>query len=324
METLLISILAVALSFNIGANNAAASMATAYGSNTISKLASVSLIFIFVFLGAAFGGEKVVNTVGKEIVSVDLSAHKLGIKFIFLILALPVVCIFIANLLKIPIATTHIVVCTMIGIGLALKEINLFKVTEIVIWWIATPLILWFSNYLIGKHLYLKIINWLASHSDEERINKILKYSLVISGCFIAFFAGSNNSANAAGPIVAINLESASDGALLAGFFMALGALLFGGRILETVAKEITDICLIRAISVHLTGGILLFVASFYGIPISLAEIVTAGIIGFSCASTGFSQTLKNTSVSSILSFWIMGPISCVVISYIIAESLLR
>ena len=163
-----------------------------------------------------------------------------------LILALPVVCIFIANLLKIPIATTHIVVCTMIGIGLALKEINLFKVTEIVIWWIATPLILWFSNYLIGKHLYLKIINWLASHSDEERINKILKYSLVISGCFIAFFAGSNNSANAAGPIVAINLLSASDGALLAGFFMALGALLFGGRILETVAKEITDICLIR------------------------------------------------------------------------------
>ena len=85
METLLISILAVALSFNIGANNAAASMATAYGSNTISKLASVSLIFIFVLLGAAFGGEKVVNTVGKEIVSVDLSAHKLGIKFIFLI-----------------------------------------------------------------------------------------------------------------------------------------------------------------------------------------------------------------------------------------------
>ena len=151
-----------------------------------------------------------------------------------------------------------------------------------------------------------------------------MKYSLVISGCFIAFFAGSNNSANAAGPIVAINLVSASDGALLAGFFMALGALLFGGRILETVAKEITDICLIRAISVHLTGGILLFVASFYGIPISLAEIVTAGIIGFSCASTGFSQTLKNTSVSSILSFWIMGPISCVVISYIIAESLLR
>ena len=55
-----------------------------------------------------------------------------------------------------------------------------------------------------------------------------------------------------------------------------------------------------------------------------IAEIVTAGIIGFSCASTGFSQTLKNTSVSSILSFWIMGPISCVVISYIIAESLLR
>mgnify|MGYP000961998225 CR=1 FL=1 len=126
--------------------------------NPFLKISTLNFFGISLTAGILYvGGEKVVNTVGKEIVSVDLSAHKLGIKFIFLILALPVVCIFIANLLKIPIATTHIVVCTMIGIGLALKEINLFKVTEIVIWWIATPLILWFSNYLIGKHLYLKI-----------------------------------------------------------------------------------------------------------------------------------------------------------------------
>tara|TARA_B100000029_G_scaffold351252_1_gene343730 strand:- start:13392 stop:14366 length:975 start_codon:yes stop_codon:yes gene_type:complete len=324
METFIISLLALALSFNIGANNAGASMATAYGSNSLSKLASVSLIFVFVFLGAAFGGEKVVHTVGKEIVSVDLSTHEFGTKFIFLILGLPVLSILIANILKIPIATTHIVVCTIMGIGLALKEINSQKVVEIVIWWILTPAILWLTNYLIGKHLYIKIINYLASHKNEEKINKILKFSLITSGCFIAFFAGSNNSANAAGPIVAIDLINAKDGALLAGLFMALGAFFFGGRILETVAKEITDICLIRAISVHLTGGLLLCLASFYGIPISLAEIVTAGIIGFSCASTGFSRTLKNTSVSKILSFWIVAPIGCVVLSYIIANSLLR
>ena len=309
METFIISLLALALSFNIGANNAGASMATAYGSNSLSKLASVSLIIVFVFLGAAFGGEKVVHTVGKEIVSVDLSTHEFGTKFIFLILGLPVLSILIANILKIPIATTHIVVCTIMGIGLALKEINSQIVVEIVIWGILTPAILWLTNYLIGKHLYIKIINYLASHKNEENINKILKFSLITSGCFIAFFA---------------DLVNAKDGALLAGLFMALGALFFGGRILETVAKEITDICLIRAISVHLTGGLLLCLASFYGIPISLAEIVTAGIIGFSCASTGFSRTLKNTSVSTILSFWIMAPIGCVVVSYIIANSLLR
>ena len=67
MELIFLSILALILSFNIGANNAAASMATAYGSNSISKLGSVSLIFIFVFLGSAIGGENVVKT-GKELI----------------------------------------------------------------------------------------------------------------------------------------------------------------------------------------------------------------------------------------------------------------
>jgi len=321
METILISILALILAFNVGANNAGASMATAYGSNTLSKLGSVLFIFIFVFLGAAFWGENVVETVGKDIVSVDLAEQ--SVVFTFLILILPIVAILIANLLRIPIATTHIVVCTIIGIGLSLNQLNSDKVIEIVIWWVVTPVALWLLNYLIGKYYYLKIINFLASHSEEEKINRVLKYVLIASGCFLAFFAGANNAANAAAPIVARDLVSAADGALLAGFFMASGALLFGGRILETIAKEITDICLIRAISVHITGGILLGVACIYGIPISLAETVTAGIIGFSCASTGFSRTLKNNSVVQILKFWILAPASCVIISYIVAESLL-
>jgi len=322
MEILSISILALILSFNVGANNAGASMATAYGSNTLSKIGSVSFIFVFVFLGATFGGEKVIQTVGKEIISINLA--EVDIKFTFLILILPILSIAIANILKIPIATTHIVVCTIIGIGLALNYLNSYKVTQIIIWWIVTPVSLWLINYLIGKYWYLKIVNFLASYPGEETVNRILKYLLISSGCFLAFFAGANNAANAAAPIVARDLVSAADGALIAGFFMALGALIFGGRILETVAKGITDICLIRAISVHLTGGLFLAVASFYGIPISLAETVTAGLIGFSCASTGFSRTLKNTSVSIILKFWIFAPLSCIVISYIIAKYFLQ
>ena len=34
-------------------------------------------------------------------------------------------------------------------------------------------------------------------------------------------------------------------------------------------------------------------VASFSGIPVSIAEIITSGIIGFSCAQKGFGVTAK-------------------------------
>ena len=139
----------------------------------------------------------------------------------------------------------------------------------------------------------------------------------------MAFFAGANNSANAAAPIVSLGVINAGNAGLISGLFMALGALFFGGRIIETVAKKITDICIIRAISVHITGGAFLGIACFYGIPISLAEIVTSGIIGFSCASKGFSNTIKNNSVSKILKFWIFVPIICVIVSFVITNVLI-
>ena len=40
----------------------------------------------------------------------------------------------------------------------------------------------------------------------------------------------------------------------------------------------------------QLTSGVFLCIASIFGIPISLAEIITSGIIGFSCANSGFSS----------------------------------
>ena len=321
MSLLFICSLALILSFNIGANNAGASMATAYGSNSISKFASVSLIFIFVFLGSVYGGEKVIQTVGSEILTVDLAS--LNINFTLLILVVPVLAIVIANLLKIPVATTHIVVCTIIGIGLAINSLFYEKIFKIIIWWILTPFAIWIINYIIGKFFYYKIINFISSFQDEKKIDKMLRIFLICSGCFLAFFAGANNSANAAAPIVSLGVINAGNAGLISGLFMALGALFFGGRIIETVAKKITDICIIRAISVHITGGALLGIACFYGIPISLAEIVTAGIIGFSCASKGFSNTIKNNSVSKILKFWIFVPIICVIVSFVITNVLI-
>ena len=317
MELIFLSILALILSFNIGANNAAASMATAYGSNSISKLGSVSLIFIFVFLGSAIGGENVVKTVGKELIPPTILID--NIYYSFLIVVLPLSAILIANILRVPIATTHVVVCTIIGIGLANEEIYKSSILQIIGWWIISPLAIWLMNYGIGKYLYFKIINYLANNYEEKKVDLVLKIALISSGCFLAFFAGANNSANASATLVSLDLISPKDAALIVGFFMALGALMFGGRIIETVAKGITDICLIRAISVQLTSGVFLCIASIFGIPISLAEIITSGIIGFSCANSGFSRTIKNTHVSKMIKLWTITPILCVLISYFLA-----
>ena len=57
-------------------------------------------------------------------------------------------------------------------------------------------------------------------------------------------------------------------------------------------------------------------VTSIFGIPVSLAEIITSGIIGFSSTNQGFSVTAQNRHVLRIAFFWFVIPFFAVAISY--------
>ena len=75
------------------------------------------------------------------------------------------------------------------------------------------------------------------------------------------------------------------------------------GRVLETVGTQITDIYMLKAVTVEFDGATIITTASVFGIPDSLAEIVTSGIIGFSCANQGFTATARNNHVCHIAFF---------------------
>jgi len=70
---------------------------------------------------------------------------------------------------------------------------------------------------------------------------------------------------------------------------------------------------------VEVTAGLIIIVASFAGIPVSITEIVTAGIVGFSCAQHGFGKTAKNRHVLKIAFFWLAVPLATVAVGYIAA-----
>lgn len=306
------------LALNIGANNSAASMATAYGAGVRSKGEAVSLIAIFAVLGAFIAGGPVVKTLGKSIVPGEILAS--NIMLVLIVLMIAIFFITWANYAKVPIATTHAIVCAIAGVGLFAKSLNTEKLFEIIGWWIITPIIALIANYLIGRFLYFRTLMFLSNRYSEKSINTILSMFLTISGCLLAFSGGANNTANSVGPLVGMGLIETNTGAILAGLGMAVGALLLGGRVIETVGKEITEICILRAISVEFTGAIILFTASAMGIPISMAEIITSGIIGFSCAQHGFAITAQNKNVLKIAFFWFVVPFVAVGISYYLSS----
>jgi len=311
-------LLSLFLALNIGANNSAASMATAYGAGARTKKQSLMLIAVFALLGAVIAGAPVVKTLGIGLVSSDvLSSH---VVLVLIVLVIAIIFVLWANVIRIPIATTHAVVCAIAGVGIYTSSLNGKKFTEILIWWITAPIVAWVINYLLAKHFYFKTLHYLAANYNEKTINRILTVMITVSGSFLAFSAGANNSANAVGPIVGLGLIDPYVGSVLAGVAMGIGAILLGGRVLDTVGKEITEICILRAASVEFTGAGMILLASVYGIPVSIAEIVTSGIIGFSCAQQGFGVTARNRHVVRIAFFWFFIPIFAVAASYLLSS----
>ncbi|MEQ9619094.1 MAG: anion permease [Deltaproteobacteria bacterium] len=315
-------VLSAFLALNIGANNSAASMATAYGAGVRTKREATVIIAIFALLGAVLAGAPVVKTLGNGLVPGEILSSHIGLVLIIFIIATFFVSW--ANIARVPVATTHAIVCAIVGVGLYSRSLNAEKFFEIVIWWVLTPLVALVLNYMIARFLYIRTLSFLTDHFSEGRINTILSVLITVSGIFIAFSAGANNSANAVGPLVGLGLMSPGIGAVMAGVAMGAGALLLGGRVLESVGKEITEICILRAISVEFIAAVLILVASFFGVPVSLAEIVTSGIIGFSIAQQGFTVTARNRHVVRIAFFWFVIPFVAVGMGYAMSSLYFR
>ncbi len=301
------AIVALFMGLNIGGNNAAASMGAAYGAKVRTKYQAVLLIGLFSVFGAVIDGGAVIKSLGTGI----LPEGTILLEGAIMAVAASGITVFLANLLRVPISTSQAAVGSVVGIGFfyGASKINVPFVGYIISWWIITPIFAWLIAYIMGKYLYTHILIWLADHHDSDAsIRKSLNILLTISGCYVAYSAGANNAANAVGPFVGSGIIESTPGAVFGGLAISLGALLMGGRVLDTVGKEITELCVIRATFVEFTSAFIVHIASIKGIPVSLGEIVAAGIIGIGCANSGM-HIVKGEVVRKILIAWVFSPL---------------
>lgn len=296
---------AIFMGLNIGGNNAAASMGAAYGAGVRTKKQAVILIGIFSLLGAVLSGGEVIKTFEKGL----LLEYTATLPEAAIAIGVAALCIFVANIIRVPISTSQAAVGSAVGIGVFYSSLNVDKLMEIIGWWIFTPILAFGLSYIMGKYLHTPLLLWMVERKSEEAIRKIMAVFLTISGCYVAYTAGANNAANATGLLVNTGLMSPMTGAIVGGITIGLGALLMGGRVLETVGHEITEICVIRAAFVEFISASIVHAASYMGIPVSLGEIVTASIIGIGCARQGV-MIAKNDTVKNILIAWIVSPLA--------------
>lgn len=317
MSWLWIAAVAIALFFamNIGASGAAASMGVAYGSGAIrNKRIALLLVAVGVFAGAYIGGGEVVKTLGSGIIPKEI----LNVKLVIIILSSATFTLFFANLLGIPLSTSEVTVGAVVGVGVAYEILFVRNLLTIVAFWIVIPVIAFGMAWTFGR--IIRALERRDSRWKGEGAWKKWLMLLVASAGFMeAFSAGMNNVANAVGPLVGAGLLSTDSGILWGGLFVAAGAILLGGRVLETNGKKITNMSLLQGTCISSTGGLLVIIASVFGIPVPLTQITTTAILGIGSADHGFKIWQKGVVVK-ILKVWLVSPLVSLVVSFTLVK----
>ncbi|OIJ12536.1 anion permease [Anaerobacillus alkalidiazotrophicus] len=303
-------IIAFFFAMNIGASGTAAAMGPAYGSGAVkTKRTAMLIVAVFAFLGALAGGE-VVKTIGGGIIPSDI----VNVEITIIILAAACLTLFIANLLGIPLSTSEVVVGSLVGAGMAFQAVYFDRLIVIVSFWVIVPIVA-FVLAIAAGHLIRFLERKFPALKNKGKWHKWLVFLLVISGGFEAYAAGMNNVANAVGPLVGAGLIEVSTAVIVGGLFVSLGAVILGGKVLETNGKKITRLSLLQGSAVSITGGSLVIIASIFGLPVPLTQVTTSAIIGIGTVNNGF-KVMQKDIIKKIAMVWVVSPVFSLVICY--------
>lgn len=275
MFYIILLILVVFFAMNMGGSNIAPSFAALYGAKLIEHRWAVLWFAIFVFLGGILLGYNVVKTLGGGIIPAQFMSPNV----ILIVLLSSTSGLFIANLLRVPESTSWTTVFAISGVGLALNRLNYQVYLKIIPFWVILPLISFGLTYFLYRVIYPprqeNLYLYQAVFSNERKV-KALAF---ISSLYIAFAAGTNNVANAVGPLVGAGIINPILGLAVIGPLFALGGLVFGRRIMTTVGKEIVPLGLVSASLVSIVTASLLVFASLLGIPQSLVQLSALSVM---------------------------------------------
>jgi PiT family inorganic phosphate transporter len=127
-------------------------------------------------------------------------------------------------------------------------------------------------------------------------VEKIFAVLMVVTACAMAFAHGSNDVANAIGPLAAVvsivgnNGEIAKKAVLawwilpLGGIGIVLGLAIFGKRVMATIGHGITHLTPSRGFAAELAAASTVVIASGTGLPISTTQTLVGAVLGVGMA----------------------------------------
>ncbi len=313
-------IIAMFLAMTMGGSGTAPAFSAAYGANVIRKSLIPGLFGIMVFLGALVAGKGTATTVGKGLLNPELMSFTV----VSIILFSVAIALLIANIAGIPQSTSQATVLAVVAPALYFGEFNSHKLlTEIIPTWFILPIVSFIISYLLGKYIYrpMRRRGLTMSRATNVNMKPVWDTLIVVMSLYVAFSIGSNNVANAAGPIASMTANELNVSidtnftlimilsTLIVAPSFGIGSSIFGHKIVRNTGKEIVLFGKFEAVLIaFVSASLLLFASVTKGIPTSLVQLNVAAILGIGVAKLGAKNIFRKTEVRKFFLMWIIAP----------------
>ncbi len=150
---------------------------------------------------------------------------------------------------------------------------------------------------LLGSYLIRKVE--IDPQADKKfhfaNVERIFAILMIFTASAMAFAHGSNDVANAVGPMAAV-ISIAQSGLvtsesalpswvlLVGGIGIVIGLATFGYKVIATVGKKITELTPSRGFAAEISASGVVVFASFTGIPISTTQTLVGAVLGVGLA----------------------------------------
>ena len=310
--TILIIFFTLAFAFINGFHDTANAIATSVSTKALRPRKAILLASAMNFIGAmAFTG--VARTITENIV--DPFTLPNGT---FVILAALIAAIswnLITWYFGIPSSSSHAIIGAIAGAAISatgfstLNYNGFIKILEALFF---SPII----AFLLGYIVYT-IFKLLFSNNNLTKMNKGFRFTQIITASLQAFTHGANDAQKAMGIITMALIANDNLSSIEIPFWvqlscaiaMSLGTSVGGWKIIKTISGNIIKIRPSNGVAADLSSAMIIFGATFIGLPVSTTHVISTSIIG-----VGTSHRAKGvkwrTSQRMIITWIITIPIS--------------
>ena len=170
---------------------------------------------------------------------------------------------------------------------------------------------------VIGVMMMMRVKRVVESQAqDLVNIERLFGVLMVFTACSMAFAHGSNDVANAIGPVAAVNAIVSTGGdvaqqaqlpewiLLLGGGGIVAGLALYGYRVIRTIGTHITELTPSSGFAAELAAATTVVIASGYSLPVSTTHTLVGGVLGVGLAKGIAALNLR--MVGTIFISWLV------------------